>query len=68
MSWLAIGGAMLLSGLLWWFFFGPKRAGQVVLEDGVQVMRVQVGGCSRRAASPFPGWCCPHRAAAPTSR
>ena len=64
---------MLLSGLLWWFFFGPKRAGQVVLEDGVQamrvqVMRVQVGGHSRRAASPFPGWCCPHRAAAPTTR
>ncbi len=44
MSWLVIGGATLLSGLLWWFFFGPKRAGQVVLEDGVQVVRVRVDG------------------------
>lgn len=35
---------MACTGLLWWFFFGPKRAGQVVLEDGVQVVHVRVDG------------------------
>ena len=44
MSWLVIGGAVVVTGLLWWFFFGPKRAGQVSLEDGVQVVRVTVDG------------------------
>ncbi|MCB0892951.1 MAG: cupredoxin domain-containing protein, partial [Propionibacteriaceae bacterium] len=44
MSWLVIGGALVVTGLLWWFFFGPKRAGQVSLEDGVQVVRVTVDG------------------------
>ena len=44
MSWLVIGGAVVITGLLWWFFFGPKRAGQVSLEDGVQVVRVTVDG------------------------
>ncbi|SDB94802.1 Cu+-exporting ATPase [Raineyella antarctica] len=44
MDWLIIGGGVVLTGLLGWFFFGPKRAGQVEVEDGVQVVRVSVNG------------------------
>ncbi len=44
MSWLIIGGGLLLTGLLVWFFFGPKRAGRVEVEDGVQVVHVTVNG------------------------
>jgi len=44
MNWLIIGGGLLLTGLLVWFFFGPKRAGRVEMEDGVQVVRVTVNG------------------------
>ena len=44
MNWLIIGGGLLLTGLLVWFFFGPKRAGRVEVEDGVQVVRVTVNG------------------------
>ena len=44
MDWLIIGGGLLLTGLLGWFFFGPKRAGRVEVEDGVQVVRVTVNG------------------------
>ena len=44
MDWLIIGGGVLLTGLLGWFFFGPKKAGQVEVEDGVQVVRVSVNG------------------------
>jgi hypothetical protein len=29
MNWLIIGGGLVLTGLLGWFFFGPKRAGRV---------------------------------------
>lgn len=44
MDWLIIGGGVLLTALLGWFFFGPKKAGQVEVEDGVQVVRVSVSG------------------------
>ncbi|MBO1030246.1 heavy metal translocating P-type ATPase [Tessaracoccus sp. SD287] len=44
MLWLVIGGAVVLTGLLLWFFFGPKRAGRVRIEDGVQVVNVTVDG------------------------
>ena len=44
MNWLIIGGGLLLTGLLVWFFFGPKRAGRVQVEGGVQVVRVTVDG------------------------
>ena len=44
MLWLVIGGAVVLTGLLLWFFFGPKRAGKVRIEDGVQVVEVTVDG------------------------
>ena len=44
MGWVVIGGAVLVTALLGWFFFGPKRAGRVELEDGVQVVRVTVDG------------------------
>jgi Cu+-exporting ATPase len=44
MSWLIIGGGLLLTGLLVWFFFGPKRAGRVEVEDGVQVVHITVNG------------------------
>ena len=44
MDWLIIGGGVVLTGLLVWFFFGPKRAGRVEVEDGVQIVRVTVNG------------------------
>jgi P-type Cu+ transporter len=44
MSWLIIGGGLLLTVLLVWFFFGPKRAGRVEVEYGVQVVHVTVNG------------------------
>ncbi|MCC2592507.1 heavy metal translocating P-type ATPase [Tessaracoccus sp. OS52] len=44
MVWLVIGGAVVLTGLLIWYFFGPKRAGNVRIEDGVQVVDVTVDG------------------------
>ena len=36
--------ALLLTGLLAWFFFGPKKTRQALLEDGVQVVHVGVKG------------------------
>src|SRR6476660_3165129 len=36
--------AVLLTGFLAWFFFGPRRARQSEMADGVQVVRVQVKG------------------------
>ena len=44
MAWIVVGTAVVLSGLLGWFFFGPKRAGRVTVEDGVQVVTVTVDG------------------------
>ncbi|GAA3510484.1 heavy metal translocating P-type ATPase [Georgenia daeguensis] len=39
-----IVGAVALTGFLVWFFFGPKRAHQAEMDDGVQVVRVKVQG------------------------
>jgi len=39
-----LGGAVLLTGLLGWFFFGPKKSRQAELADGVQVVKVTVKG------------------------
>ena len=36
--------AVIATGLLAWFFFGPKRSRQAEFEDGVQVVRVTVKG------------------------
>ncbi|MHB1064075.1 MAG: heavy metal translocating P-type ATPase, partial [Georgenia sp.] len=39
-----IVGALALTGFLAWFFFGPKKARQAEMDDGVQVVRVKVQG------------------------
>ena len=41
---LVILAAVVLTGLLGWYFFGPKKSRQADLEDGVQVVRVGVKG------------------------
>ncbi|WNB86989.1 heavy metal translocating P-type ATPase [Cellulomonas sp. ATA003] len=41
---LTILGALVLTGFLAWFFFGPKRAHQAEMDEGVQVVRVKVQG------------------------
>ena len=41
---LLVAGALVLTGLLGWYFFGPKRSHRAALEDGVQVLRVVVKG------------------------
>jgi len=37
-------GAVLLTGLLGWYFFGPKKSRQAELTDGAQVITVTVKG------------------------
>lgn len=44
MMWLVVVIAAGLTGLLGWYFFGPKRAGRVELDNGVQVIRIAVDG------------------------
>lgn len=44
MSWLVVLAALALTGLLVWFFFGPRRAGRVRMENGVQLIEVRVDG------------------------
>jgi len=44
MEWLLVAGAVVATALLVWFFFGPRRAGRVEMEDGAQVVRVTVDG------------------------
>jgi len=39
-----LGGALLLTCLLAWYFFGPKTARQAELSDGVQLIKVTVKG------------------------
>ena len=39
-----LAGAVILTGLLAWYFFGPKRSRQAELADGVQVIKVTVKG------------------------
>jgi len=39
-----LAGALVLTGLLAWYFFGPKRSRQAELADGVQIVKVTVKG------------------------
>ena len=39
-----LAGALLLTGLLAWYFFGPKKSRQAELANGVQVITVTVKG------------------------
>lgn len=41
---IVVVAAVLLTGLLGWYFFGPKRARRASVEEGVQVVRVVVKG------------------------
>ena len=41
---VTILSALLLTGLLAWFFFGPKKTRQADMEEGVQLVRVSVKG------------------------
>ncbi|RIK15806.1 MAG: ATPase P [Acidobacteria bacterium] len=41
---LVVLSALVLTGLLAWFFFGPKKSRRADLQDGVQVVRVGVQG------------------------
>ena len=43
-EWLVVAGSALITVLLALFFFGPRKAGRVVMEDGVQVVQVRVDG------------------------
>ncbi len=44
MVWIVLLAALALTGLLGWFFFGPRRAGRVRVENGVQLIEVTVDG------------------------
>ena len=37
-------GALVVTGLMGWYFFGPKKSRQAELADGVQIIRVTVKG------------------------
>ena len=39
-----VGGALVLTGLMAWYFFGPKKSRQAELADGVQIIKVTVKG------------------------
>lgn len=39
-----LAGGLVLTGLLGWYFFGPKKSLQAELSDGVQVVKVTVKG------------------------
>ncbi len=41
---LTVAGALVLTGLMGWFFFGPKKSRLAELVDGVQVVAVTVKG------------------------
>ncbi|GGK63832.1 heavy metal translocating P-type ATPase [Ornithinimicrobium pekingense] len=41
---LVVLSALILTALLAWYFFGPKKSRQADLEDGMQVVRVGVKG------------------------
>lgn len=41
---LVIAAAVLLMGVLGWYFFGPRKAHDARLDDGFQVVRVKVQG------------------------
>ena len=39
-----LAGSLVLTGLLAWYFFGPKKSRQAELADGVQIIKVTVKG------------------------
>jgi P-type Cu+ transporter len=39
-----VGGALVLTGLMAWYFFGPKKSRQAELSEGVQIIKVTVKG------------------------
>ena len=39
-----LAGSLVLTGLLAWYFFGPKKSRQAELADGVQIVKVTVKG------------------------
>jgi Cu+-exporting ATPase len=41
---VVILSALVLTGALAWFFFGPRKSSHAQLEDGYQVVRVTVKG------------------------
>ena len=41
---IVIGAGLLLSGFLWWYFFGPKQARSARVVGGVQEVTVTVKG------------------------
>ena len=41
---LVIGGALVLTALVAWFFFGPKKSSRAAVADGVQQVTVTVKG------------------------
>lgn len=43
-EWLVVGGAAVLTGIVAWFFFGPKRSIRAAAADGVQEVTVTVKG------------------------
>ena len=51
-----LGGALALTGLMAWYFFGPRRSRQADVGDGVQIVRVTVkGGYSPDVIQVAPG-------------
>ena len=53
--WILVGG-LVLTGLMAWYFFGPKKSRQAELDDGVQVIEVTVkGGYSPDVIQVVPG-------------
>ena len=53
---ILIVGALVLTGLMAWYFFGPKKSRQAELADGVQIIRVTVkGGYSPDVIQVAPG-------------
>ena len=39
-----VGGALILTGLMAWYFFAPKNSRQAELSEGVQIIKVTVKG------------------------
>ena len=53
--WVLVGG-LVLTGLMAWYFFGPKKSRRAELDDGVQVIEVTVkGGYSPDVIQVVPG-------------
>ena len=39
-----VGGALVLTGLMAWYFFGPKKSRHAEMSEGVQIIKVTVKG------------------------